>query len=136
VKHRPPGNRDPEGAELAACRPCLDRQIEIIQPRLIVTLGRFSMGKFMPGVYISRVHGKAKKVEFLGKSVWVMPMYHPAAALRGGEVMRQFKEDFLQIPALLEKIREETPNQSPDGHGSGQAEIEQEGDGGEQMSLI
>jgi len=117
VKHRPPENRDPLPEELIKCAGFLDRQIEIIDPGLIVTLGRFSMGKFLPGVMISRVHGKARKVGFKGRDYWVLPMYHPAAALRDGQVMREFREDFLQIPELVEKIRKEEEDENEEGEG-------------------
>lgn len=101
VKHRPPENRDPEPGEIGACQPYLDDQIRIIQPRLIATLGRFSMNKFLPGVYISQVHGQARFVDFLGKKYTVLPLYHPAAALRSGQMMASFREDFAKIPGLL-----------------------------------
>lgn len=104
VRFRPPENRDPEPAEILAFQPYVDREIEIINPKLIVTLGRFSMGKFLPGVLISRVHGKPRTVMFGGKDVTVLPMYHPAAALRSTDVMRQLREDFKTIPEVLKKI--------------------------------
>lgn len=104
VRFRPPENRDPEPAEILAFQPYVDREIEIINPKLIVTLGRFSMGKFLPGVLISRVHGKSRTVIFRGKNVTVLPMYHPAAALRSQDVARQLREDFKAIPEALKKI--------------------------------
>jgi DNA polymerase len=105
VHHRPPENRDPEPSEIAAYAPYLDQIIEIIKPKVIVTLGRFSMGKFLPGVKITAIHGKAQSVNFQGRGLTIIPMYHPAAALRSSEVMRQIREDFLQIPLILkEKI--------------------------------
>jgi DNA polymerase len=109
VKHRPPGNRDPQPEEIEACKNFLDRQIEIIQPKIIVTLGRFSMAKFIPEGKISQIHGQARFVEFAGRKIIVIPMFHPAAALRGEQVMRMLKEDFLKIPLFLknnEKILE------------------------------
>lgn len=101
VKHRPPENREPMPEEIEACRDFLDRQIEIIQPKLIVTLGRFSMMKFIPDGKISQIHGLARTVEFSGRKLTVLPMYHPAAALRRGEVMTDLKKDFIKIPHLL-----------------------------------
>lgn len=101
VKFRPPENRDPLPAEIDACAGWLDRQISIIQPQIIVTLGRFSMGKFIPGVTISRVHGQARFIDFQGHKYSLFPMYHPAAALRAGEVMTQFIADFLKLSQLL-----------------------------------
>src|SRR3989338_560494 len=87
VHHRPPENRDPFPEEIEAYGKYLDEIIKIIDPKMIVTLGRFSMGKFLPEVKISAVHGKSFVVEFNGKKLTVIPMYHPAAALRAGEVM-------------------------------------------------
>lgn len=108
VRFRPPENRDPLPAEIEAFRPYVDREIEIVNPRLIVTLGRFSMGKFLPNSKISQVHGKPRTVQWKGKSVTVIPMYHPAAALRSLDIMRQIKEDFKTIPEMFKKIDKET----------------------------
>ena len=106
VHHRPLNNRDPEPEEIAAYGKYLDKILEIINPKVIVTLGRFSMGKFIPGARISSIHGKVHKVKFKGIDMVVVPMYHPAAALRNGEVMRQIKEDFLKLPGILEDINQ------------------------------
>ncbi|HUS52068.1 MAG TPA: uracil-DNA glycosylase [Candidatus Bathyarchaeia archaeon] len=102
IKHRPPGNRDPLPEEIKACQPFLEKQIEIINPKMIVTLGRFSMAQFLPDEKISQIHGQARFVDWQGKRLTVLPMYHPAAALRRGEMMNQIKEDFKKIPQLLE----------------------------------
>jgi DNA polymerase len=104
VKTRPPENRDPLPEELEAFGKYLDKEIEIIKPKVIVTLGRFSMAKFLPGVKISIVHGKVFDVNWKGREIKVVPMYHPAAALRNGEVMFQIKEDFLKLPELLKEL--------------------------------
>ncbi|MEK7521358.1 MAG: uracil-DNA glycosylase, partial [Patescibacteria group bacterium] len=101
VRFRPPQNRDPLPEEIAAFQPYVDREIEIINPKIIVTLGRFSMNKFLPGEMISRIHGKPRVVKFKGKDATIVPMYHPAAALRAGAVMEQFKEDFKRLPEIL-----------------------------------
>ncbi len=101
VKHRPSGNRDPLPSEIEACREYLDRQIKIIAPKIVVTLGRFSMEKFLPGQFISRLHGQPRFVDFAGLRIIVLPMYHPAAALRSEEVLRQAREDFLKIRQFL-----------------------------------
>lgn len=101
VKHRPSNNRDPSFEEIEACRPFLDEQIEIIDPKIIVTLGRFSMRKFLPDEYISKVHGQARYINFAGKRRIVIPMYHPAAALRNGNVMKEIKLDFQKISQFL-----------------------------------
>jgi DNA polymerase len=101
VKFRPPDNRDPFPDEIAACHIWLDRQIEIIKPKIIATLGRFSMAKFIPDVTISRVHGQSRFVEFNGVKYIVFPMYHPAAALRAGAVLEQFNQDFNKLKSIL-----------------------------------
>ncbi len=105
IMHRPPNNRDPLPEEIEAYKPYLDGIIRIISPKLVVTLGRFSMGKFLPSALISRVHGRAFSVNFDGLDVVVVPMYHPAAALRNGDIMVKIREDFLGLPAILEKAR-------------------------------
>jgi uracil-DNA glycosylase len=107
VHHRPPENRDPLPEEMSAYGKYLDEMIKIIDPEVIVTLGRYSMGKFLPTAKISSAHGKLFRVNWNDKDIFVIPMYHPAAALRNGEVMRQEKEDFLRLPDALKKIAEE-----------------------------
>jgi len=102
VKCRPPDNRDPLPEEIAAFAPYLDREIEVLDPKLIVTLGRFSMGKFIPDVKISQIHGRLHKVKFQGKMRFVLPFYHPAAAMRRGIVMDMFIADFKKVPKILE----------------------------------
>lgn len=104
VHHRPPENRDPEPSEILDYGKYLDEIIRIISPKVIVTLGRFSMGKFLPGAKISGVHGKKFDLIWNGKNIIVVPMYHPAAALRRGEVMQQIKNDFLKLPSYLKEI--------------------------------
>ena len=103
VKCRPPGNRDPLPEETAACSPFLERQIAIVDPLLIVTLGRFSMSRWFPGASISRIHGQPKR--FGGRTV--LPMYHPAAALHRGDLRPVIEADFGRIPELLEQARRE-----------------------------
>lgn len=99
VKYRPPENRDPLPNEIEFFRPFLDKQIEIIDPKIIVTLGRFSMYKFLgEAVSISRVHGQPRKI---GKFV-IFPMFHPAAALRATGVLRQFEEDFKKLREFVD----------------------------------
>jgi DNA polymerase len=105
VHHRPPENRDPFPEEIAAYAKYLDEIIEIIKPRVIVTLGRFSMGKFLPGEKITAIHGKARSVHFKGRQITVIPMYHPAAALRSIEIMNQIKQDFLRVPDEIQKAK-------------------------------
>ena len=107
VHHRPPENRDPFPEEISAYGKYLDEMIRIIDPKVIITLGRFSMAKFLPEARISSVHGKVHRVNWMGKEVVVVPMYHPAAALRNGEVMRAEKEDFLKLPSILKETEKE-----------------------------
>ena len=107
LKCRPPDNRDPLPEEIAAYALYLDQEIAIIKPKIIVTLGRFSMGKFLPGVKISQVHGQARWIDWRGMKILLVPMYHPAAALRAGEVLRQFKADFDKLKQILAKIDQE-----------------------------
>lgn len=102
VKARPPNNRDPLFEEIEAFRPYLDQEIQIINPKIIVTLGRFSMNKFLPGEYISNVHGQSRYVDFGGQRRIIIPMYHPAAALRNGAIMNQLVLDFKKITTFLE----------------------------------
>ena len=97
VKCRPPNNRDPYPGEISACSKYLDRQIELVRPKVIVTLGRHSLAKFLPGETISKVRGKQRR---LGSFI-LYPMYHPAAALHQQSLRRIIEEDFKAIPALL-----------------------------------
>jgi len=103
VKCRPPDNRDPEPDEVAACAPFLKRQLEILDPALIVTLGRHSMGRFMPGARIGQAHGTTAAVDPASgaRDATVFAMYHPAAALRGAEVERQSFDDIGHAPQVL-----------------------------------
>jgi len=100
IKCRPPGNRDPQPDEIAACRPYLDRQIDLLRPRLVVTLGRFSMERYFPGASISRIHGQPKRVG----SVIYYPVFHPAAALHQPRWKSLLDEDFARMPGLLEQL--------------------------------
>lgn len=104
LRHRPPENRDPQPSEMEACREYLDEQIKIISPKAIVTLGRFSMANFLPFAKISRDHGIGKLVDYNGQRFIIIPMFHPAAALRAGSVDRQLREDFKKIPNEIERI--------------------------------
>lgn len=107
VKTRPPENRDPLPDELVIFSKYLDRELEIIQPKVIVTLGRFSMAKFLPNTFISSVHGRKFAIKWMGRNIIVIPMYHPAAALRNGNVMESIRNDFLKLPEYLEETKEE-----------------------------
>lgn len=109
VKCRPPLNRDPEPAELTACDAFLDRQIAAINPKIIITLGRFSMGKFFQGVKITQVHGKMKRVG----DAFVIPMFHPAAALHQVALKPTIKQDFANLPKLLSMAKKELGLEKP-----------------------
>jgi DNA polymerase len=104
VKCRPPQNRDPQPAEISACSKYLDRQIELIDPDLIVTLGRFSLARFLPGESISRAHGKLRQKD--GR--YVYPVMHPAAGLHRHELRSIIMQDFKTIPQNLESARRST----------------------------
>jgi uracil-DNA glycosylase family 4 len=108
VKCRPPGNRDPLPEEIQACSGFLERQIHAIQPKVIVTLGRFSMARFFPNARISDIHGKARMVN--GRMV--VAMYHPAAALHQPSLRRDIEADFANLPALIERAAPEPPDES------------------------
>lgn len=97
IKCRPPGNRDPLPEEVEACKPYLDRQIELIQPKLVVTLGRFSMARAFPKARISRIHGQPRKIS----GVIYYPMYHPAAALHQPSLRPIVEDDMRRIPELI-----------------------------------
>lgn len=103
VKCRPPNNRDPLPDELAACDKYLERQITVLNPSIIITLGRFSMGKFMPGAKISAIHGQMRKI---GER-FVIPMFHPAAALHQPQLKTTILADFAKLPELLDVARKE-----------------------------
>ncbi len=107
VKCRPPENRDPEPSEIAACEPFLRRQLEVLDPALVVTLGRYSMARFMPGARIGGAHGTMAPVDPAtgARSAMVYALYHPAAALRSTEVERQSYADVAGIPAALTEAR-------------------------------
>ena len=104
VKHRPPSNRDPLPGEIMACRPWLERQIGIIKPKMIVTLGRYSMAMFFPGKSISKIHGTAQKRD----GVIYYAMYHPAAALHQQSLRQEIEADMLKIPSLLAEVSDTT----------------------------
>jgi uracil-DNA glycosylase family 4 len=108
LKCRPPENRDPLPAEMKTCQVWLDRQIELIQPKMIVTLGRYSMARFFPGATISKVHGKERKEG----GIIYYAMYHPAAALHQQSLRKTIEMDMLRIPALLSQL-DQLPEPEP-----------------------
>ena len=117
IKCRPPQNRDPAPAEMAACSKYLDRQIELIDPKLIVTLGRFSLGRFFPGESVTRARGRVRYKD--GRAIY--PIMHPAAGLRREEMKASIIQDFKAIPGILEEAAhtpvatdpEEEPQEPP-----------------------
>jgi len=117
VKCRPPENRDPELDEIAACAPYLRRQLEVLDPALVVTLGRHSLGRFMPGARISKAHGTLGPVDPAtgAANALAFALYHPAAALRTPDIERTSYQDVARIPAaLLEaRTRREAPGAPP-----------------------
>ena len=100
IKCRPPENRDPLPTEIKNCQKWLDRQLELLSPKVIVTLGRYSLAKFFPGETISKIHGKARKQG----NVIYFAMYHPAAALHQQSLRQTIEEDMRKIPPLLTQI--------------------------------
>jgi DNA polymerase len=115
IKCRPPDNRDPQADEIQACSKYLDRQIAAINPKVLITLGRFSMARYFPNARISSIHGRATVID--GRLV--VPMYHPAAALHQPSLRRVVEEDFALLPDLIargQKIPapEEKPSTDPE----------------------
>jgi uracil-DNA glycosylase family 4 len=111
VKCRPPGNRDPQFEEIEICtKTYLERQIQAINPKVIVTLGRFSMNLLIPNVKISNVHGKSFQV----RGRLVVPMYHPAAALHQGSLRPVIENDFKKLPQLIAQAGESPERQERD----------------------
>jgi len=100
IKCRPPENRDPMPGEIQACGKWLERQIELLKPKVVVTLGRFSMAKYFPGESISRVHGKTRRIN----NTTYFAMYHPAAALHQGSLRKVIEADILKLPAVLAEV--------------------------------
>ena len=105
IKCRPPQNRDPLPLEIQSCKKWLDLQIEIVKPKMIITLGRYSLARYFPGESIGKTHGKARVQD----GIIYYPMYHPAAALHQNKLRKTIETDMLEIPGLLtqtEKIAE------------------------------
>ena len=104
LKCRPPGNRDPQLEEIDACQAYLDRQIELIDPAVIVTLGRFSMARWFPGARISTIHGQPMRIG----ARMVVPMFHPAAALHQPKYRPMLHHDFKQLPGFIAQLQAES----------------------------
>ena len=126
VKCRPPGNRDPQPDEIAACGAYLDRQVALINPKVIITLGRFSMARYFPGGKISAIHGRARRVD--GRIV--VAMFHPAAALHQPALRDSIEDDFRRLPEILAEAKKQAEvAKKPDKPGP-------EDGGAEQLSMF
>ena len=114
LRCRPPGNRDPQPIEVESCQPYTYRQVELIEPRVIGTLGNFAT-KLLTGSRsgITKVHGTVQVHEIAGKTVFLMPLLHPAAALRTPSLVDTLREDFAKLPELISKPRPEGAGSSP-----------------------
>jgi DNA polymerase len=105
VKYRPPNNRDPLPEEKKAFWPYLLKQLQIIQPKVVITLGRHSMEYFLPDMKISQIHGEAKRIQFGDDKLVVVPLYHPAAALYNGSLRQTLIDDFVRVPKIIELMK-------------------------------
>lgn len=108
VKYRPPNNRDPLPDEKKAFWPYLLKQLQIIQPKVVITLGRHSMEYFIPEGRISAIHGQAKRIQFGDDKLVIVPLYHPAAALYNGSLRQTLIDDFLNVPKVIELMKKES----------------------------
>ncbi len=134
LKHRPPQNRDPLPQEISSCKSFLDRQLKIINPKFVVTLGRFAMEKFISGVYISRVHGQPRFITWESNEFFLFPLYHPAAALRNPHIKKDFYQDFKRLRHYLDNPSEIT---LPTKHNTTQnSDAQNKDDQGNQMNLL
>ena len=104
VKYRPPNNRDPLPEEKKAFWPYLLEQLQIIEPKIVVTLGHHSMEYFLPGQYISKIHGQPKRIQLGDHEIVIVPLYHPAAALYNGSMRQTLIDDFMRMPEIIAQI--------------------------------
>ncbi len=104
VKYRPPDNRDPLPEEKKAFWPYLLKQLQIIEPKVVITLGRHSMEYFLPDIRISQIHGQPKRIQFGDHKLVIVPLYHPAAALYNGSMRQTLIDDFLTVPEIIKKL--------------------------------
>lgn len=111
VKYRPPNNRDPLPEEKAAFWPYLLKQLQIIEPKVVITLGRHSMEYFLPGMKIGQIHGEPKRIQFGDQKIVIMPLFHPAAALYNGSLRQTLIDDFLKVPKVIEQL-DTLPNEA------------------------
>ncbi len=134
LKSRPPGNRDPQPEEIEACWPYLERQIQLIEPRVIATLGNFATKKITGSqTGITRVSGTPQVHELGGRTVFVLPLFHPAAALRTPSVLETLREHFKQLPRL---IAEALPDLGSPDEGDEEAEAERRPPAESQLDLF
>lgn len=105
VKYRPPNNRDPLAQEKADFLPYLLKQLDVIKPKIVITLGRHSMEYFLPGVKIGEIHGQIRKIQLEGRSMVIMPLFHPAAALYNGSLRQTLIDDFLRVPGVINTLK-------------------------------
>ena len=105
VKYRPPDNRDPLPDEKKAFWPFLIQQLDVIAPKIVVTLGRHSMEYFLPNMKISQIHGEPKRIQFGERKLVIVPLFHPAAALYNGSLRQTLLDDFSRIPKIIELIK-------------------------------
>jgi uracil-DNA glycosylase len=110
IKCRPPSNRDPFPGEIEACAKWLDQQITLLNPKVIVTLGRFSMARYFPNETISKIHGKPVILQKYA----CFPMYHPAAALHQGNLRKVLETDILKLPSILHEMKQRTKTEEPE----------------------
>jgi uracil-DNA glycosylase family 4 len=108
VKYRPPNNRDPLPEEKKAFWPYLLKQLQIIEPKIVITLGRHSMEYFLPDMKISQIHGEAKRIQFGDHKIVIVPLYHPAAALYNGGLRQTLIDDFVNVPKIIELMNKQT----------------------------
>jgi uracil-DNA glycosylase family 4 len=106
VKYRPPNNRDPLPEEKKAFWPYLVRQLDVIRPKLVITLGRHSMEYFLPSQKISAIHGEPKRITFGERKQVILPLFHPAAALYNGGMRQTLIDDFMRIPHILKQLNQ------------------------------
>ena len=111
VKYRPPGNRDPLPEEKQAFWPYLVRQLDVIAPKIVVTLGRHSMEYFLPDLKISVIHGQPKRIRFGQTKIVIVPLYHPAAALYNGSMRATLIEDFMKLTKIIQILEKEEEKQ-------------------------
>ena len=104
VKYRPPNNRDPLPEEKKAFWPYLLEQLQIIKPKIVVTLGRHSMEYFLPGQHISKIHGQPKRIQLGDHEIVIVPLYHPAAALYNGSMRQTLIDDFMRMPEIIAQM--------------------------------